>query len=320
MRLSQLLFTLPCFITAVTLTRPDAQHFAVSPHQSFLDIIRSLPRNLKCLSSSSMESLILSCSMPTDNMPPHVHLRTLLDSIINIESNTEESNNPDAYEVFVRKTVSKLREHDWRSAAKALHTLHYILQGCSPYQSKIIARVLVDHVQQTRKYIEDAIHKIERQHGVFRFHSKALGGWRWVLAYLNYLSILADAVYSESNAVQYNLALDGPADLLAMSRTFFESAISVVSGHDPQVQTSLMDALKAHSAVMIQHDLTNFMASISQLEYSAGESHDALRLRALAEDVRKNLCELSADCARCLDLDTSALRKSPLLPRWILAL
>ena len=254
-------------------------------------LYRCLPRNLKAYSSSSLESLILSCSMPNDKLPPEIQISGLLRSIHNLDSSIEESSgsgrsslhsphyySPSShhhhedtistvYEVIVRKTLRVMFEgsSDWRSAAKACYTLHRLLKGCGRYQSKLVAELFLARLPETKAHLQLVVTRLKN-----RRNSNAYEGWDWVGSYLRYLQALSESTRHDVHSLQYSLMLDGPSNLLALSNTLFDAGFKVLgrqSDSHSSSSSSLLRALKAQCSSLIADDVSNLVRSLRMLEY-----------------------------------------------------
>lgn len=96
-------------LRAALLSTADLSSRVTGGVHELVDCVRCLPGSVKALASSPLESILISCTMPTDRLPPQPQLDALMDGVRAIGMELE--GRPEAYEVVLRKTLAKvLRE------------------------------------------------------------------------------------------------------------------------------------------------------------------------------------------------------------------
>ena len=93
-------------VGAALLSRADVSSRVAGGVHELIDCVRCLPRSVKALASSPLESIIISCTMPTDRLPPSPQLEALTEGVLAIGRELEVR--PEAYEVVLRKTLAKV--------------------------------------------------------------------------------------------------------------------------------------------------------------------------------------------------------------------
>ena len=112
---------------AAVLSRTDLSARLTGGAHELMDCLRCLPRSVKALASSPLESLLLSCTMPTDRLPPQPQLDALTDGLVAVGRAQDAL--PEAYEVVLRKTLSKVHREGTATHSKARMLSHMRPRG-----------------------------------------------------------------------------------------------------------------------------------------------------------------------------------------------
>jgi hypothetical protein len=266
--------------------------------------------------------------MPTDRPPPELRVRELVTRVQELEADAESEGVTETYDAVVRKMSAKVREGDWRSAAKMMHTLHRVLKGCSLSQARILARAFGDHYYTLRQHVSAQVSSATRR-------SRRVEEWRWVQAYLEYLNSLGEVLGSEA-VTRRGGSAEGVRDLLRLCSSLFHAASMVVQrGED---DCGLVRSLKPQCASLISDDVSRFLSDIRSLEIGVVDDHErgcnssadcvveeiaesgdayvSQSTEQLAAQARAGLRDTVVGCAQCLCTPL----KAPLPPRWLLEL
>ena len=214
--------------------------------ESVSDAIRSIPRGVKALASSDLESLLLKCTMPSNKFINEEYVSVLLS---NFEKFDEISDTycVDAYEILAHKLTTKMREDDWRTVAKATYLVHRLIREISPSKRKLFCQHLLVPIEDTRILLRQRLRK-EAPTAL----AVTRGSWEWVLAYLDHLEAECNLGSRDAQHLQDLTDFQGPAPLLRLVTNYLSTATVLL-----QTSRSLLTSSSSNAQTQRLDDVTN---------------------------------------------------------------
>eukprot|EP00607_Mallomonas_marina_P007413 CAMPEP_0182416260 /NCGR_PEP_ID=MMETSP1167-20130531/516_1 /TAXON_ID=2988 /ORGANISM="Mallomonas Sp, Strain CCMP3275" /LENGTH=424 /DNA_ID=CAMNT_0024588875 /DNA_START=58 /DNA_END=1332 /DNA_ORIENTATION=- len=224
--------------------------------ETFQDMILSIPRGVKIMYSSSLESLLLQCTMPSNTFIDEMQLNKFLSQVSQVDQISEEFD-IDAYDVIIRKLMTKMHEADWRTSAKAAYVLHRVLETLSPKQRKYFASSLSVPLDEVRLTLTRRMKKQKLAKG----SDETSSHWAWVINYLQHIEYSAQMTNRDRSYMDSLIAMQGPTAVLDVVRE------QLIISNNMLTKSKLMTK---------SHPLSKF---ISQLTFKANEM--------VAKDIRQ---------------------------------
>eukprot|EP01041_Mallomonas_annulata_P007783 gene7783-15922_t len=261
------------------------------------DVVRSLPRSLKAITSSKLESILLLCTMPSNRFMDESKVSHLLSHIGSFDE-LAEIYGIDAYDVIVRKLIAKMRENDWRTVAKAAHMLHRALHEISPAQRKVLAQHMTVPLEEIRIILQRRLQKDKQLLSTSSSDDNELT-WGWVLKYTNHLESIVHLYSRDITNIQDSLQFHGPHSLLQSASTYLSISNNILSSC-MQLQTKFSTSpfireITGRCDALLAKDITYILTTVASLDdpvdggFTRMEQGVVDELQRLATDVRNEV-------------------------------
>lgn len=254
------------------------------------DHLRIIPRQMKLLVSSAIESMILELTMPNDDRLQEIDIQTLR----NIKDQffaTVESKHINFHDHMIRKLTSKVSEIDWRTAAKSLFLVNQLLLLRNNNDDQLndfdatdeahhYAQSYLDRYESLRHTIESRIHDLScLLSEVDSIDGDSISGggspkasilsriaklesWRFLLTYSKYLKQLSELISRRKL-------------IIASTASQWASSLSRWTGGSSSSSDASLHSMTMRGSTSILQLYSEYLVASNKLIHSLGLFHHA---------------------------------------------
>lgn len=273
--------TLTDLVETITLpiqSRPafDAVGAAFSVLISTIDNFKSIPRKIKILTSSEVESILLELTMPSSTLLD-------VDNRLHQLASTSAQHEEEIYDLILRKLRSKFKEKDWRIGGKALHIIHNLIKKSPSVQDK--HSFCSSYIGKVNKIVENVESHVPLHRRDFTIPANldARGiQRRWLKSYTEYLHNFSELICREVGSYWSDLVvMKGPVPPLQLYTRFFTTAQSLLQNSIALTSASLFPCSFSETIASATIDLIASDVSYSMSKLQALMSYYSSEIKSL---------------------------------------